>query len=175
MEYLPHMRMDGPLEGWPRKDAVEQASINMYLYFANPLNAPLLIQVNPRTNDSFSNAEVTCSNRKIVITKWDPAERTIWPKPMDRKMSGEYTYKNMLAFPLTVNLKDRTSKRLEFILDIDLRCEIRCSDGDTKNANLRYPLEITVKRTEQKHVNPKTATRTRHRPNGERRMKPAGR
>jgi len=171
IDYLPHMRMEGPLDGWPTKDADEPASINFYIYFANPLNKPISIQVTPRANDIFSNTEIDCSGERIVIDKWDVTARTIWPPRKEKRMKGEFQHMNMLALPLTAVFKDRSCKRLQFILDIDLRCEICCSDGETRCANLRYPLEITVKRMEQKSTSMRQQTRTRHRKDSERRPK----
>jgi len=172
IDYLPHMRMEGPLEGWPTKYDEENASISFYIYFANPLSKPISIQVTPRHNEPFSNTEVSCAGRRITIDKWNHTMRTIWPPPKEKKMKGEFQHMNMLALPLNAIVKDPNCKRLDFMLDIDLHCEICCSDGETRAASLRYPLEITVKRVGQKTTTSRPQVRSRHRRDSERRGKP---
>jgi len=172
IDYLPHMRMEGPLEGWPTKYDEENASISFYIYFANPLSKPISIQVTPRQNEPFSNTEVRCEGRRITIDKWNHTVRTIWPPQKEKKMKGEFQHLNMLALPLTAIVKDPTCKRLDFMLDIDLHCEICCSDSETRAASLRYPLEITVKRIGQKSTSSRPQVRSRHRRDSERRGKP---
>lgn len=172
IDYLPHMRMEGPFDGWPAKDADNQ-TVKFYIYFANPLNTPITIQINPRANESYSNAEVTCSGRMIVISMRDCGKmRTIWPPRLPRRKPDEYNTMNMLAFPLTVIPRDPNCKRLEFVLDINLTCQILTSESESTNACLRYPLEITVKRTERRSTSAREPARSRARIDSDRRVKP---
>lgn len=172
IDYLPHMRMEGPLEGWPTKYDEENASISFYIYFANPLSKKISIQVTPRQNEAFSNTEVRCVEGRNSIDPWTPKIRTTWPpQQKDVKKKGVVKHENMLGLPLTAIVKDPNCKRLDFMLDIDLVCEICCSDSETRAASLRYPLEITVKRIGQKSTSSRPQVRSRHRRDSERRSK----
>jgi len=83
IDYLPRMRMDGPLGGWlnarPEESKVNgtQLPMRMHLFFANSINRPITIQVTPQNTDKFSNTDVRCSRNVFNLSKVSTSIRNV--------------------------------------------------------------------------------------------------
>jgi len=154
LDYLPHMRMYGPLTGWPTvksKDLNEACKypMTLLLYFANSLSKPVNLQIKPLSSDEFSNAKVTCTRDLFTIAKLDSNVRNIWdPLRFHKKKLGskDFTADHVLGLVLNVTPKSLHQDKFEFVLSVKLMAEILCGDGEYQEEVLSYPVEITVRR-----------------------------
>jgi hypothetical protein len=152
LDYLPHMRMDGPVDGWPNQQSKEleetlKQPVKLVLYFANSVSKPITLQITSLNTDELTNVTVSCSKNIFTIDRLDSSVRNVWdPLRFWVKELGseDFTIEHVLGLVLILTPKSPIQDTFEFILNVRMTGDILCGDGEYRQLSLSYPLEITV-------------------------------